>query len=294
MVDTMRWRKSPFTRETLHEIRVARGELRASHYNIALDFQGTMKSGVLAAVSAARRVGFARPRETGAAVFYTRRIEAQGKHVVTQNLSLVGALSGEEPRAGLDLPSSGLAKFDLPHDESAERSCQAELSRLELGEFALLSPGAGWGAKQWPAERFGEVARALGQRGLRSLVNAGPGEEGMAREVVARSGGAALVLSSSLPQLVAFTRRARLFVGGDTGPMHLAAALRVPVIALFGPTDPERNGPFGSRHVVLRSRLSAISYSHRRRRDAGLESISSAEVIAAADSLLARAPGVWQ
>jgi heptosyltransferase-1 len=105
---------------------------------------------------------------------------------------------------------------------------------------------------------------------------------------VKSSQGSAVTFSATLAQLVAFTRRARLFVGGDSGPMHLASALRVPVVALFGPTDPQRNGPFATESVVLRSLLSGTSYSHRRQRDAGLEAISSTEVIAAADALLAR------
>jgi heptosyltransferase-1 len=133
----------------------------------------------------------------------------------------------------------------------------------------------------------------LGQHGLPSLVNYGPGEEAIARAVVAHSQGTATALFASLPELVAFTRRARLFIGGDTGPMHLAAALHVPVVALFGPTDPRRNGPFETEHIVLRSSMSATSYSHRRQTDAGLRAISSAEVIAAAESLLARTGG-WR
>ena len=93
-------------------------------------------------------------------------------------------------------------------------------------------------------------------------------------------------MSPTLGQLIALTRRVRLFVGGDSGPLHLAAALGVPVVALFGPTDPARNGPFGTRSEVLRSPASRTSYAHVARPDQGLLAISSTQVIAAARSLL--------
>jgi heptosyltransferase-1 len=283
VVDTRRWRKSPISRRTIAELLSACREVRGCRYDLAIDFQGSTKSAVIAAVSrAAERLGFAHPREAPARLFYTRRIETEGSHVVTQNFALVRALSSS---------ISNEVVFELPRDQSAEQHCETELSRLRIRDFALLSPGAGWPAKQWPPERFGDVARALGARGLRSLVNVGPGEEAMARAAVERSQGAAVALSANLPQLIAFTRLARFFLGGDTGPMHLAAALRVPVVALFGPTDPLRNGPFGTEHSILRNPLSVISYSHRRQNDAGLQAITSAEVIAAAESLLDRTEG---
>jgi heptosyltransferase-1 len=125
-------------------------------------------------------------------------------------------------------------------------------------------------------------------------VNFGPGEETLARAVEAASCGAATALSCSVGELIAFTRRAQLFIGGDTGPMHLAAALRVPVVALFGPTSPARNGPFGTRSMVLRSPLSsatdtaerAAARSSRKRPDPGLMAITAQDVLAATRQLL--------
>src|SRR5262249_42229605 len=109
-----------------------------------------------------------------------------------------------------------------------------------------MAPTAGWGAKQWPAERFGEVAAALVKRGMRVLINASSEQNAAAAEVAAASGDLAQVVACSLPELIALERRAVLVIAGDTGPMHLAAALRRPVVALFGPTDPLRNGPYGA------------------------------------------------
>jgi heptosyltransferase I len=179
-----------------------------------------------------------------------------------------------------------MGQAELPRDPAAEQECDRRLNARGIQTFALLNPGAGWGAKQWPAERYAQVATQLAEDGLKSLINFGPGEEDLAGAVEAASNGAAQTLTGSLTELIALTRRARLFIGGDTGPMHLAAALGVPVVAIFGPTDPARNGPFGTRSIVLRSALSSTSYHHTSRADQGLLEISSAQVLAAARQLL--------
>jgi heptosyltransferase-1 len=155
----------------------------------------------------------------------------------------------------------------------------------------IMNPGAGWGAKRWPAERYGEVARRLAQEGLKPLINSGPGEEELVQAVKAASHGTAEGLECSLAELIALTRRARLFIGGDTGPMHLAAALGVPVIAIFGPTDPARNGPYGTRSIVLRSPASATSHARKVQPEEGLLEINSDQVIAAARRLLGKCRG---
>ena len=170
--------------------------------------------------------------------------------------------------------------------QPARSWCDDELRRRGLQDFALLSPGGGWGAKLWPPENYGQVAAALARQGLPSLINFGPGEEELGRAVEQASGGAAQPLCCSLGELIALTRRARLFIGGDSGPMHLAAALGVPVVAIFGPTDPARNGPYGTRSIVLRHAASATSYTHHDRPDDALRSIPAAEVLRAALRLL--------
>jgi heptosyltransferase-1 len=121
---------------------------------------------------------------------------------------------------------------------------------------------------------------------VRSILNYGPGEEDLAREAETASEGAATPLKCSITELIALTRRARLFIGGDTGPMHLAAALQVPVVAIFGPTDPARNGPYGTPSVVLRNPASPTTHSRRAQPDAGLLEISVDDVVAAACTLL--------
>jgi heptosyltransferase-1 len=158
--------------------------------------------------------------------------------------------------------------------------------QLHNRRFAILNPGAGWGTKCWPVESYGTVAAALPARGLAVVINYGPGEEELAHAVHQASGTSALPVKCSVGELIALTRRAALFVGGDTGPMHLAAALRVPVVALFGPTRPARNGPYATRSIVLRSPQSVDNSSHTDHPDQGLASILPQAVIEAADSLL--------
>jgi heptosyltransferase-1 len=277
-VNTRQWRSAPFSVSTWERIAASLSDLRAARYETAVDLQGAVRSSLLTRWSGAPVIyGAAQPRENLATMFYTRQVIARGEHIVEQNLSLVEAVAERR----LKIP-----EVRLPHDDAAEQECDRRLKAQGALEFALLNPGAGWGAKQWTAERYGEVAKQLAENGLKPLVNFGTGEEDLARAVETASGGAAEPFTGSLTQLIALTRRARLFIGGDTGPMHLAAALGIPVVGIFGPTDPARNGPFGTRSIVLRSPASATSYSHVLRPDDGLLEISSGQVVAAARQLL--------
>ena len=282
-VDTKRWRNSLLSPQTWERIAAASSELRAQKYEVAVDFQGALKSAFFARWTGAATVyGFAQPRESAASMFYDRQVIARGVHIVEQNLSLGEAVARQPLQA---------QSIECPVDEQAEKYCEDWLRREAIRSFILLNPGAGWGAKQWPAERYGHVAKQLRDGGHQLLINVGPGEELLARAVEGASGGAARVLNCSLSQLIAFTRRARLFVGGDTGPMHLAATLGIPVVAIFGPTNPARNGPFGTRSIVLRSSSSRTNHSRRLEPDPGLLEISADQVVAAARRLLGESRG---
>jgi len=272
------WGSSFFFLSTLQRVATVLNDVRAAHYDVAVDLQGAMRSALLTRLSRARVVyGAAEPREPPASLWYTRKVVPRGRHVVEQNLSVAEAITQER----LAVP-----RVDFPVDPQVEERIERGLAQHRTGEFALLNPGAGWGAKRWPAERYGEVARGLARAGLCSLVNYGPGEEDLSRAVLAASGGTARLTKGSITELIALTRRARLFVGGDTGPMHLAAALRVPVVGIFGPTDPARNGPYGTRSIVLRSEESVTSHARRAEADEGMLGIGSAAVVAAANKLL--------
>lgn len=282
-VNTRQWRRAPFSAATWERVAASLSDLRAAQYEIAVDLQGAVRSSLLARWSGAPVIyGAAQPRENLASMFYSRQVVTRGEHIVEQNLSLARAVA-QRP---LKTP-----RVELPRDHAADEECARRLQAKGTQEFALLNPGAGWGAKQWPPERYGQVAKQLSESGLKSLFNFGPGEEDLARAVEAASGDATETFTGSLTQLIALTRRARLFIGGDTGPMHLAAALGVPVVGIFGPTDPARNGPFGTRAIVLRSPSSNTSYQHVFHAHDGLLEISSGQVVAAARQLLGERHG---
>jgi heptosyltransferase-1 len=277
-VTTKQWRASPFSVQTWERIAAVLSDVRAERYDIAIDLQGAVRSSLLARWSGAPVIyGFAQPRENLASMFYTRQVIARGDHVVEQYLSLAEALAGRP----LKVPP-----VEFPRDDAADRECDRRLKEHNVKDFVLLNPGAGWGAKQWPAERYGWVARLLAEDGMKSFINFGPAEENIARAVQAAGSGAAETFTGSLTELIALTRRARLFIGGDTGPMHLAAAMGVPVVAIFGPTNPARNGPLGACSIVLRSASSVTSYKHLDDPDCGLLDITSAQVVDAARQLL--------
>lgn len=221
-----------------------RRKLRAHQYDIAIDFQGLIKSALLARLSGARRViGFERHalRERGAAAFYTERVAAgHAPHVIDKNCALAASL-------GADV---SVREFPLGRPSS---SALETLRRDVTGHFALLNCGAAWPNKRWPPQRFGGIARWLFEKcGWRSVVLWGPGEEALAADVARASRGAAVVApATTLADLVAFAREAQLMVSGDTGPTHIASAVGTPVVALFGPTSPSRNGPWDPDDVVL-------------------------------------------
>jgi heptosyltransferase I len=278
------WRKSLLTMASVQQIAKVWNDVRSVGYEVALDLQGAIRSAVLASWSGAGAVyGAALPREAPASLWYTRQTIARGAHVVEQGLSLAEGVAQRK----LAVPW-----VEFPHDGAAEQFAENVVKRMAGADFALLNPGAGWGAKRWPAERYGRVTKELARDGVRSVVNYGPGEEELAREVEETSEGAARALRCSISELIALTRRARVFVGGDTGPMHLAAALRVPVVGIFGPTDPARNGPYGTRSVVLRNPASETTHARRAQPDDGLLEIGVDAVVKAVRGLLALEDGV--
>ncbi len=255
------------------------GALRESHYDAVLDFQGAVRSAAVARMARSRRrIGESHPREWAARWLFTERIATRGAHVIEQDLELAAAVAGDELNP---------VQPWLPVDPTAEAWCDQVLLPSANRPAVLLNPGAGWGAKRWPVERYAAVATALAERGFRVLLNAGPGEESLAEAIESQSGGAAHPLNCSLAQLIALTRRVALMIAGDTGPLHLACALGRPVVGIYGPTDPARNGPFGTRSRVLRSPDSRRDHSRRSEPEAGLLTITPEAVLQAADELLA-------
>jgi len=240
-------------------------ELRQSRYDVALDLQGLIKSAVLARASGAPRVvGFSSRyvRERPARLLYTSAYDPgrgglfdgrETRHVVDINLGMLGVL-GITP---------GPASFPI---EDVDTEAARVVRQQTVGRYALLNPGAAWPNKRWPPVRLAAIATALHERhGLRSVVLWGPGEEPLAAAVVAGATGSALLSPrSTIADLVALARRAALMVSGDTGPTHIAAALGTPIVGIYGPTRPARNGPLSPRDITV-SRDAVCQCHHLRR-----------------------------
>jgi lipopolysaccharide heptosyltransferase I len=265
-------------------------ELRRAKYDVTLDLQGLLKSALLARCSgAARVIGFASPyaREGLARLFYTDAYDPgrggmydprETRHVVEINLGLLQVL-GLNP---------GTPEFPIQRVESATARCASERA---VGRYALLNPGAAWPNKRWPAARFGALAAALRERhGLMSVALWGPGEEALADEIIATSRGAAVPSGrTTIADLVALARGAAVMVSGDTGPTHIASAVGTPLVGIYGPTRPARNGPMAPEDITV-SRDASCRCHHLRRCQLGrmcLLDIEVEEVVSAVERRLA-------
>jgi heptosyltransferase-1 len=254
-------------------------------YDAALDLQGLIKSAVWARISFADRViGFDPPnlREPQAAFLYSETVTPlDATHVIRKNLSILQALGITPPP--MQMPMQ-------PH-ASADTTAAIETAGGSLG-YIVLNPGAAWPNKRWPPERFGALAAALQDRtGLRSLVTWGPAERDLAESVVRASDGAAgLAPATTVSDLAVLMREAALVVSGDTGPLHIAAAMGTPLVGLYGPTWPERNGPWDPNDVVI-SRANVCVCHHKRQCLRGapcINEITLDEVVAASRKRLGK------
>jgi len=278
-LDTLGWRREPLAAGSWRELRDAVGTLQQRSYDCALDLQASIKSAAACFLSGAREIlGFETPwlKEPACGVFYTRRVAATGTvHIVEANLALAAAL-GARP---------GPARFPLPPGNPALLP-----AGLPVDGCAVVNPGAGWLSKLWPAEGYAQVCDALAREySLPVVLNCGPGEEELAEQVARACGRSRPIpYSGEVPGLIALLRRSRLMVGPDTGPVHLAAALGVPTVGLFGPTDPLRNGPYGPRQITVRPEGAATSHSRSATSADLMEQIPTEQVLDAIREMLGK------
>ena len=280
-------RAIPLERPTLSGWTQVLRSLRQTSYDVAIDLQGLMKSAVLARASgAARVVGFSiwHLREKTARPFYSEAHDAEGGHVIRKNLRLLRALGVEDDEIRFplaDLPSQALD--DLRRRIPPDRP------------FALINAGAAWPNKRWPPGRFGELATFLKEAcGMTPVVLWGPGEEGLADAVIAASSNAAVAAPPTrVADVVALARAAALVVSGDTGPLHIATAVGTPTVSLFGPTDPERNGPYAPDDITVSKYETCGCHYDRRCHEPVwcLDEVGAAEVCAAVQRRLLAARG---
>ncbi|MGH7321897.1 MAG: glycosyltransferase family 9 protein, partial [Candidatus Rokuibacteriota bacterium] len=260
-VDTRLWRREfrqpGGARTVALKVRGLVRRLRAGHFDVALDLQGLWKSGVITALTRAPvRIGFALGacREFANTLFTNHRVSVPSGaiHVVEENLALLSVL-------GMSRESVGAPALPIPADPVAESIIGRYLEEQGIKpETALiaLNPGAGGDAKRWTVEAYRRLGDELTSRlGARAILCWGPGEEPLARAIGHGMRTAPLIPPpTSIPEMVAVLRRTSLVAGGDTGPIHVAAALGVPTVGLYGPTQARRNGPYGPRTATVQSR----------------------------------------
>jgi lipopolysaccharide heptosyltransferase I len=286
-LDTLGWRKNLKSVRTLKSVWRGLHVLREARYDAAIDFQGLYKSAVIARLSRApERVGFAEIclREPAAAALYTARVPVREQaHVIEWNLALVEHL-------GVSRIDRTQWQFPLPSSQADDQYVGHQLRARGCEDFIIVNPGGGWRSKCWAPENYAGVIRRLADE-FEFLLTGSADEETLCAGIIRNSGTSrAKYFPSTIPQFIALARRARLFLGGDTGPLHLAAAVGTPIVGIYGPTDPARNGPFSSGDITLWNR-GPIDYTRRAKNADWIPGISVDSVVDAIRQRLKRAHG---
>lgn len=267
-------------------VRTLRRQLLDFAPDATIDLQGLLKSGVATWLSGARtRIGHAPPESREQAWrFYTHPVVTTAAHVVDRNCQLLAPLGVREPSPAFDMPRWPVSDARMQQWFAAQRFTMAP---------AVINPGAGWPSKIWPAERFAEVAVALERRhGIPSIVVWGGGAERAAAERICSLAGSAAIMApqTSLADLGALSRLARVFISSDTGPLHLAAAVGTPCVGLFGPVPAKRNGPYGPLHQTVEPPAALRPAWEQRKTDSiAMNAIDVESVVASIGALLSRA-----
>jgi lipopolysaccharide heptosyltransferase I len=267
-------------------VRETLARIREKHFTAAIDYQGLWKSAALPFLGRVpRRIGFSSHsiREFGVPLLYTDRVRSTQTHIADQNGELSLRAGGRNRVGPVTLSVASL-----------QEAFVVQLLRgFSIDRYVVLSPAGGWRSKCWPPERYGALCQQIhANLGLRCVLNQGPGDEACIAAVKSASGEAEpIAYNGSLDQLMALLRNALCIVGGDTGPLHLAVALGTPAVALFGPTDPARNGPYLSanalgKDIVLRSPHAKTTYKRSDEPDPSLLELDVATVFDAARTLV--------
>lgn len=244
------WKNISNAGETVKEIKHLFREIRDQKYDLVIDLQGLLRSGLVTMSSRAPvRIGFSEARE-GSRLFYTHKIRGgRDIHAVDRYMKIAAAL-------GCDIHDIRFP-FPLPDNRRSSELLQ------NIGPYAVFVPGARWKTKIWPSESFGKVAAMLP---MRSVIVGSPSDRSIAADLLLHAEGKAISLAgeTDLKGLIDVIGHARLVITNDTGPMHIAAALNIPVVAVFGPTDPRRTGPYGRNNIILQSHSGCVPCFKRR------------------------------
>lgn len=226
-------------------------KLKSYHFDIAIDFQTLFKSGLLTRLSGAPvRVGFDKWRELNK-LFTNKRIKSDKRHTIDKYLDLVDLIGGK--------PDPAPVKIYYSAEDSDYVDVFLKKEGLHEKKWIAINPGASWTSKLWGAQRYAMLCDLLIEAAIPHVVVWGPGEEQIVEEIFEKAGHKQLVAPpTTIKQLASLLERSSLYVGGDTGPMHMAVAMGTPVVGIFGPSDPERNGPYGEGHKVLQADIGCI------------------------------------
>jgi heptosyltransferase I len=263
----------PVDSRDLASVRQTLRKIRSAKWTAAIDYQGLWKSATLPFLGrVSKRIGFssATIREFGVPILYTDRVACHTIHIADQNGELT-------LRTGA---TNAVAEVTLQVSEPDRELVRKQLAEQGVARYIVLSPGGGWRAKCWPTDRFGALCRKIrADLNLPCVINYGPGEEPLVAAVQAASGDARpIAYDGDMGPLMALLHGAQCIVGGDTGPLHLGIALGTPAVALFGPTDPARNGPYPPQHIVLRSPGAHTTYGRGDVADPSLLALSVEDV----------------
>ncbi|MDI6889920.1 MAG: lipopolysaccharide heptosyltransferase I [Thermodesulfovibrionales bacterium] len=236
------WKKTTHIPHSFKELHTLFRKLRKEHFDIVVDLQGLLRSGIITMMTGAPlRVGFKEARE-GSRFFYTHKVKGgRDIHAVDRYLKIAHSLGCNITDVCFPFPLSSNSSL-ITHHSSLAR------------DYAVMVPGARWKTKRWPPEKFGELSSLLP---LRTTIVGSKGDMSTANEIITLSNGKSISLAgkTDLKELIEVIRSARFVVSNDSGPMHIAAALGIPVFAIFGPTDPMRTGPYGKGHIIIREDL---------------------------------------
>ena len=242
VINKNQWKNIRKVKDTISEAKALSRDLRSESYDIVIDLQGLLRSGLIAkATRSSLRIGFKEARE-GGNLFYTHKIKGGREiHAVDRYMKIAGAI-------GCDIEE---VRFPMPLIKESDN-----VSRLkrETGKYAVIIPGARWNTKRWPPERFGKIAAMLRTK---TIILGGPPDFEISKLIEKESGGKAISMAgkTDLKELISIIRNASYMISNDSGPIHIAAAFKIPVVAIFGPTNPLRTGPYGSGHEMVRPNI---------------------------------------
>ncbi|MCE5194414.1 MAG: lipopolysaccharide heptosyltransferase I [Nitrospiraceae bacterium] len=254
IINKDKWKKINSINNTFSEIISLVKNLRKEKFDIIIDLQGLFRSGILTALTGSKlRLGFKDARE-GSSLFYTHKVITElNSHAVEKNLKIAGFL---------DCPISNVS-FDLPFVQN-----RFDISKIipKNEKYAVIIPGARWETKKWPADRFGELASKLR---LKSIIVGGEADIDVAADISKKSmnKGISIAGKTDIGDLIGIIKNSEFIVSNDTGPMHIAVALGVPVFAVFGPTNPIKTGPYGKGNFVFRAEIECLPCYKRKCKD---------------------------